>query len=62
MTRFLAGIAAVAVVLVGWAAPASAHASLEGSSPTAGAVLAEPPGQIELTYDEPVEVSLGAVR
>ena len=62
MTRFLAGIAAVAVVLVGWAAPASAHASLEGSSPTAGAVLAEPPGQIELTYDEPVEVALGAVR
>ena len=65
MKRILACAAVVAVALgasVAGAGPAAAHASLESTSPTAGAVLAEAPEQVSLTYSEPVEVSLGAVR
>ena len=65
MKKILAGAAVVAVVfgaLVAGAGPAAAHASLESTSPSAGAVLAEAPEQVALTYSEPVEVSLGAVR
>jgi len=60
--RILAGIALVGVVLVAWAGPASAHAQLESTSPAAGAVLAEAPGEVRLSFTEPVEASLGAVR
>jgi copper transport protein len=63
--KILAGAAVVAVAfgaLVAGAGPAAAHASLESTSPGAGAVLAEAPTQVSLTYSEPVEVSLGAVR
>lgn len=62
MKRILAGIALVGVVLVAWAGPASAHAQLETTSPAAGAVLAEPPSVVRLSFSEPVEISLGAVR
>lgn len=62
MKRILAGAALVAVVLVAWAAPAAAHAQLESTSPTAGAVLDQAPDEVTLTFNEPVEVSLGAVR
>ena len=65
MKRILAGVAVTAaalVALVAGAGPAAAHASLESTSPSAGQVLAAPPGQVELTFSEPVEVSLGAVR
>lgn len=62
MKRILAGIALVGVVLVAWAGPAAAHAQLESTSPTAGAVLAEPPADVRLSFSEPVEISLGAVR
>lgn len=65
MKKILAGVAvsaAALVALVAGAGPAAAHASLESTSPGAGQVLAAPPGQVELTFSEPVEVSLGAVR
>ncbi len=65
MKKILAGVAVTAaalVALVAGAGPAAAHASLESTSPGAGQVLAAPPGQVELTFSEPVEVSLGAVR
>ncbi len=50
------------VTILAWALPASAHAVLESSQPTAGAVLTDPPRQISLHFGEPVEVSLGAIR
>lgn len=65
MKKILAGVAVTAaalVALVAGAGLAAAHASLESTSPGAGQVLAAPPGQVELTFSEPVEVSLGAVR
>lgn len=48
--------------LAGWAASASAHAVLESSIPTRGAQFETAPKQVEFTFNEPVEASLGAVR
>ncbi|HNH87645.1 MAG TPA: copper resistance protein CopC, partial [Solirubrobacterales bacterium] len=48
--------------LLGLASSASAHAVLEGSSPTRGAELNSSPGHVDFTFNEPVEASLGAVR
>lgn len=65
MTKLLAGVAAFAVALVAvvaWAGPAAAHASLESTMPAAGAVLDRAPARVTLTFSEPVELSLGAVR
>ncbi|MFC7505195.1 copper resistance protein CopC, partial [Nocardioides sp. GCM10030258] len=47
-------IAAVAVV--GWAAPASAHATLVSTDPAEGAVLAEAPAEVTFTFDESVQL------
>jgi copper transport protein len=48
-------VAAVAVVLVlAWAPPASAHASLVDTNPDEGAVLAAAPDVVRLTFSEPV--------
>ena len=56
-------VTAVAVVLVIVAAPgASAHSQLLSTSPAAGSIVASPPGEIRLTFDESVEISLGAIR
>jgi copper transport protein len=45
-----------------WApAPAFAHASLIASFPTAGAVLAAPPGTIRLWFSQPVQVLPGGI-
>jgi len=60
--RLLVGLALAGTVLLAWAAPAAAHAQLDASSPAAGAVLAESPPDVTLTFNEPVEVSLGSVR
>jgi copper transport protein len=46
----LAGVAAVSVVT-----PALAHAGLLQSSPAAGEVLPEAPGELRLTFSEPIE-------
>lgn len=47
-------IAAVAVI--GWAAPASAHATLVSTDPAEGAVLAEGPSVVTFTFDESVQL------
>jgi len=54
------GIAFVA--LVATAAPAFAHASLEGTDPAPGAVLEQAPSAVELRFSEGVTVALGGVR
>ena len=44
------------------AAPAHAHALLEGTSPERGAVSERAPGQVVLRFSEPVEIAFGAVK
>jgi len=49
-------VAAVSLVFLALTvSPASAHAQLESSHPAAGSVLAEPPNQIRLTFDDPID-------
>jgi copper transport protein len=60
--RFVVAVGIVLGVVGGLAVPASAHATLIATSPPSGAVLARPPGQIILTFDQRVEVSFGAIR
>jgi copper transport protein len=43
-------------------AAAAAHAVLEQTQPTRGAALERSPERVELTFDEPVESSFGALR
>ena len=53
----------LALLIVGaWAAPAFAHAVLEGTEPGSGATVQRSPEDITLTFSESVEASLGAVR
>jgi copper transport protein len=54
--------ALVAVLVVLWAGPAFAHATLEETSPSAGAVLGTSPKSIALRFSESVSVSTGGVR
>src|SRR4051794_17556450 len=66
-TRKLACAALRAVAgAVLWAAaaagPAWAHASLDATTPEAGAALKAAPGQVELRFSEPVETAFGALR
>jgi copper transport protein len=62
MRRVLA-VAMLAFVIVGvWAVPAFAHAVLEGTSPGSGATVRQSPKGITLTFGEPVEATLGAIR
>lgn len=65
MTRrvpaLLAVLLAAAFAVVGWAAPASAHATLVSSDPAEGAVLAASPGQVTFTFDEPVQLVPGGL-
>ncbi len=49
------------VLLVG-AGPAWAHATLEGTDPTDGALLATAPATVTLTFSEPITVDDGGVR
>src|SRR4051794_20845815 len=58
----LALLAGLVLVIVGPATAAFAHAELESSDPAAGAVLAKSPDHVTLTFSEPVEISLGAIR
>jgi copper transport protein len=59
----LAGACTLALVLVMLvAAPASAHAVLESSSPGENTSMAVPPTQLELTFDENVSISLGSIK
>jgi copper transport protein len=62
MRRGLA-VAVLAFVVVGaWSAPAFAHAVLQGTDPGSGATVQRAPRDITLTFNEPVEASLGAIR
>jgi copper transport protein len=44
------------------AAPASAHALLEATTPERGVALDAAPRQVVLRFSEPVEIEFGAVR
>ncbi len=61
--RRLVAVFVLAFGIVGaWAAPAFAHAVLEGTEPGSGATVQQSPKNITLTFSEPVEASLGAIR
>ncbi|HEY7439630.1 MAG TPA: copper resistance protein CopC [Acidimicrobiia bacterium] len=62
MKRLLAVLALVAVVIGVWAAPASAHATLESTTPPAGDDLVHSPSVVGLHFDQTVEVKLGGIR
>jgi copper transport protein len=49
-------------VLAAGSAPASAHATLQGTDPAAGATVPDPPDAIGLRFSEDVQVSLGGIR
>jgi methionine-rich copper-binding protein CopC len=49
-------------LLLADASPAGAHATLIGTVPAADAMLDAAPGAVELQFDEPVEVTDGAVQ
>jgi copper transport protein len=49
-------------VIGGFAAPASAHATLESTNPPSGAVLRSSPGKVVLHFDQQVEASFGSIR
>lgn len=58
----LAGAAAVLLVLALGTLPADAHATLVGTDPTDGQVLAEAPVELVLTFNEPVQLGDEPVR
>jgi copper transport protein len=59
--RVALGALAAAAVLVGWAAPASAHAAVVSSSPAQGAHLAHPPHTVTVVFDQPVQPDAGGL-
>jgi copper transport protein len=62
-TRVVAPLAlAVALLLAGGAASAFGHAVLQGTKPTAGAVLERQPARLVFRFSEPVEGRFGALR
>ncbi len=60
--RRLAGSTALAYAFAALTVPAAAHAVLEAADPAAGARVERAPARVTLTFDEPVETSLGSVR
>ena len=50
-----------ACVLVGWAAPAAAHAAVTASSPAQGAHLARVPHTVTVVFDQPVQPDDGGL-
>jgi len=55
-------MASVVVLLVVTSGVASAHAQLESTSPSAGAVLLTAPSEVVLHFGEPVEIDFGSLR
>ncbi|HEY3492052.1 MAG TPA: copper resistance protein CopC, partial [Solirubrobacterales bacterium] len=55
-------LAALVVALLAVRAAASAHATLEGTSPQRGATVKEEPEAVAFRFSEPVEGNFGAVR
>ena len=62
MRRLLIAVAVALIALVGFAAPAFAHASLQSTTPRNGEHLDAAPASVSLHFSEHVEVSLGSVR
>ncbi|MEP6762449.1 MAG: copper resistance CopC family protein [Sporichthyaceae bacterium] len=58
----LVTLVAAACAIVATAGPAVAHASLVEASPTQGSVVADQPSSVRLTFNEPVEVTVQAIR
>jgi copper transport protein len=60
--RRLIGVFGLAVgIVVVAAAPAFAHATLQSENPAGGSTVATSPTQVELTFDENVEISFGSI-
>ena len=65
MTRFRQVVSAlllVLFVLLGFSSPAFAHAQIVSTTPSNGERLKESPSTVTLRFNEPVEVSVGAIR
>ena len=62
MRRITLSFFLTAVALVGWSAPAGAHAELRSTDPANGAVLTSPPPRITLEFTGAVEVALASFR
>ncbi len=60
--RGLAAALAALALAVAFPGFASAHASLERSDPLDGQVVATSPSKVTLTFTEPIETALGAIR
>jgi copper transport protein len=58
----LAVLAAAIGIVLAVAAPASAHATLESTTPAENSVVATAPGQVTLTFDESVGISSDSIR
>ena len=58
----LAALAIAVGIVLAVAAPASAHATLEGSTPAQNSVVTSAPGQVTLTFDESVGISADSIR
>ncbi len=55
-------VVVVALLTLGPAAPAGAHATLQDTSPAGDALVDEVPPAVTLTFDEPVTATTGAVQ
>jgi len=62
VSRLLRSAVLATILALGAASAASAHATLEGTTPARGAVVAQQPGQVVFRFDEAVEGNFGAVR
>ncbi|HWG23635.1 copper resistance CopC/CopD family protein [Actinospica sp.] len=58
----LVSLAVAVGIVLAVAAPASAHATLEGSTPAQNSVVTTAPGQVTLTFDEAVGISADSIR
>ncbi len=52
----------MALILLGSAGPAGAHAQLEWTSPDQSSVIEVSPSQVTLHFGEPVEIDFGSLR
>lgn len=55
-------VALSALLTIGWAGSASAHAVLDSSTPAPSSVLDDPPAEIILDFNEPIEDALLSIR
>ena len=62
LRRLLSGFGLLVLLIGATPGVASAHAELESTSPSQGAVLLVPPRQVVLHFGEPVEIDFGSLR